>query len=96
MGDWGGDRHTKYRWQYRAEMPVFAGYKDLPPAGYRPSVEMARFKGGKAWDCLVITVPVTRPGSWTGDPWLGDGTDEGWDAIELSKLPPAVGSQVKL
>jgi len=40
-----------------------------------------------------IRVPVTRPGSWSGDPWLADRTDDGWDAIELSKLPAAVGTR---
>jgi hypothetical protein len=89
LGGWTG-RKTKNRWQYRDEVPVFAGYKDLPPAGYRPSLEMVRVKESLAWDRRV---PVTRPGSWHGDPWLGDRTDEGWDAIELSKLPAVVGGR---
>lgn len=66
---------------------MFGGYRDAPP--YRPSVEIVRKKEGMAWD-RRIRVPVTRPGSWTGDPWMGDVKGDGWEAIELSKLAPAV------
>lgn len=79
-----------HSWECRDAGLTFAGYKDLPPAGYRPSVEMVRIKGDKAWDRRVVSVTVTRPGSWVGDEWWGDRTDEGWDAVELSKLAPVV------
>ena len=91
MLGWTG-RRTRNRWRYRNDIPVFAGYKDLLPAGYRPSVDVARVQDALPWD-RRIRVPVTRPGLWSGDPWLGDRTDEGWDAIELSKLPAAAGTR---
>lgn len=71
---------------------MFAGYKDLPPAGYRPSVDMVRVKDALAWD-RRIGVTTTRPGSWTGDPWLGNQTGDEWYVIELSKLAPTVDYQ---
>jgi hypothetical protein len=68
------------------------GYFEHAPAGapgpYRPSLEMARKKIVAAWD-RRIHVPVSRPGSWSSDPWLGDKANECWDSIELGKLSPA-------
>lgn len=36
-----------------------------------------------AWD-KRISIPVTRPGFWTGDPWIAGRDDEGWVSIELA------------
>lgn len=48
-----------------------------------------------AWDSR-ISIPVTRPGYWTGDPWVASKTDEGWVSIELEgkggHRDPGVGS----
>jgi hypothetical protein len=83
------------------------GYGCVPPPGggefipYRPSLEGVRKKKAVGWDQrraiteynILLSVPVTRPGSWQGDPWLGHKTEreEGWVSIELGKVaaPPA-------
>jgi len=51
------------------------------------SFDMTRKKVSLAWD-RRIDIPVSRPGSWSGDQWLGDMAkkDTGWDSIELGKL----------
>ncbi len=62
------------------------GFHGLPL--YRPSLEVVRKKVSLAWD-RRITAPVSRPGSWSSDPWLGDkavADDAGWDLIELGKV----------
>jgi len=35
-----------------------------------------------AWEGR-ISIPVTRPGFWMGDPWVAGKSDEGWVSIEL-------------
>ncbi len=82
-----GFRSARYEVVGRSHHPHHHHHPDghgLPP--YRPSLEVARKKMSLAWD-RRIAAPVSRPGSWSSDPWLGHKAsgDEGWLGLDRAR-----------
>ena len=83
-----------HRWRGAAAPRPGLPYFDDDGSGemgmyYRPSIEVARKKASVAWD-RRRSASISRPGSWLGEPWVGDKTGgAGWDSIELGIKPRA-------